>query len=305
MSDNSFFSMFSILIPIYNFDVREFINELHSQCIQENIVFEILLADDASEKSFREINKSLGSLSNVQYIQLETNIGRSKIRNYLAEMASYDWLFFADCDSAIRSKNFIKKYIEQLDGKDVICGGRSYTEAAPKNPKEYLRWYYGIHREYKTAKERNKHPNRSFMTNNYVITKLVHKQIKFDENISQYGHEDTLFGIELKRHKIHVKHIDNYLEHIGLEDNTIFVKKTETGIQNLVYIIREYEYPELFEDIKLLRIYTKTKYLSFLFNIFISPFGRLIKKQLYTNKPSLKLFDFYKLSFLHSAASIK
>ncbi|MCF6364744.1 MAG: glycosyltransferase [Bacteroidales bacterium] len=291
--------MLSVLIPIYNFDIRQFINELHSQAVHNKIDFEIILADDASDLNFRKINIETDKLENVKYIQLTKNIGRSAIRNYLAEQAKYDYLLFADCDSEIQNKDFIKKYIFDCKNEVVLCGGRTYKKDKPFCNKEYFRWYYGTKREVKNAEERNKFPNRSFMTNNYIISKSIHNLIKFDEKIAEYGHEDTLFGTELKRKNIKIKHIDNPLIHIGLETCTDFISKTKNGIENLVYLLKSYDYPELFEDIKLLNIYKKTSSLSFLFRLYFKIFRKLTEKNLCGTHPSLKLFDLYKLAYLH------
>jgi len=260
--------MLSILIPIYNFDIRKFVNELHKQAVAENINFEIILADDASDFNFRKLNKETENLTHVKYIQLEKNIGRSKIRNFLAENAKFDYLLFADCDSEIPNNIFIKNYISYCKNEVVICGGRTYKKEKPFCEKE-------------------------------IISKSIHSSIKFDEKISQYGHEDTIFGIELKRKGIKIKHIDNPLNHIDLETCTDFISKTKKGIENLVYLSKNYNYPELFEDIKLLKTFTKTEKLSFFFKTYFKLFEKLTEKNLCSSHPSLKLFDLYKLAYLH------
>lgn len=292
--------MLSVLIPIYNFDIKQFVHELHTQAVQNKIEFEIILADDASDLNFRKINKKTEDLEQVRYIQLKKNIGRSAIRNYLAEQAKYNYLLFADCDSEINDKTFIKNYISHCKGDVVICGGRSYKKEKPFCNKEYLRWYYGTKREVKNANERNQFPNRSFMTNNYIISKSIHNSIKFDEQIAQYGHEDTLFGIELKRKGINTKHINNSLIHIGLEENKQFISKTEIGIDNLYYLIGNYKYPELYNDIKLLNIYKRTVRISFIFKFYFIIFKKITEINLCGSMPSLKLFDLYKLAYLHT-----
>jgi len=292
--------MLSILIPIYNFDVRKFVAELHLQGKDANTTFEIILIDDASKITFQEINKELENLEFVKYIQLEQNIGRSKIRNLLAEKSKYEYLLFADCDSEIYQKDYIEKYFAYCKNETIICGGRTYQNNPPEDKSTYFRWYYGINREVKNAIERNKFANRSFMTNNYVISKSLHNIIKFDENISQYGHEDTLFGIELQRKGIEIKHIDNPLVHIGLENCKEFISKTKKGINNLNYLINNYDYPELFKDIRLLSIYKKTVKFSFIFKLYFKLFGKLTERNLCSKLPSLKLFDLYKLGYLHS-----
>jgi len=288
--------MLSVLIPIYNFDIRQFVNELHLQAVAENIEFEIILADDASEIYFRKINKETENLQYVKYIQLKENIGRSKIRNFLAEQAKYDNLLFVDCDMEISDNMFIKRYIENLKQYSVICGGINYSEIKPKNPELLLRWYYGQNRETIESKIRNTHAYTSFMSSNFLIQKKIFSNIKFNEKIITYGHEDTLFGIELKRKKIPVFHINNNLIHKGLEDSETFIKKTENGIDNLIIILKEYKYPELINQIKLIKI-TKKLYLFRNLIIYIFDFFKpLILRNLKSKNPKLFIFDFYKLS---------
>lgn len=292
--------MLSILIPIYNFDVRKFVNELHYQAKQAKVKFEIILIDDASKSKFQEINFELDKLEFVKYIQLNENIGRSKIRNLLAEKAKYNYLLFADCDMKIDNELFVENYVDVCKSAKVICGGLSYEKSKPEKFNEYFRWFYGTQREVKSVEDRKLKPNSSFMTSNFLIYKLIFESINFDENISQYGHEDTLFGIELKRKNIIIKHFDNPLIHIGLETCDDFISKTKKGIKNLVFITNNYNYPELFEDIKLLKIYKQTEKMSFIFSIVFRFFNKLIYKNLCGKNPSLKLFDLYKLSYLHS-----
>ena len=58
-------------------------------------------------------------------------------------------------------------------------------------------------------------------------------RIRFNEELKQYGHEDTLLGYQLKKAGIEVLHIDNGLYHEGLESNREFLVKTKLGIENL------------------------------------------------------------------------
>lgn len=291
--------MLSILIPIYNYDVRNFISELHSQAIKENIKFEIILADDVSETYFQEINSELQKLDNVKYIQLNENIGRSKIRNFLAEQAMYDYLLFADCDMEITNIKYINKYLLHAKNNSVICGGITYSKKSPKNLNLFFRWYYGIHREKLSAETRNKKPYASFMTGNFFIQKDIFNRIKFNDNLTQYGHEDTLFGIELKRKGINIKHINNPLIHIGLETTEEFISKTQKGINNLIFIQKRNNYPELFEEIKLLKIAKKIYPFRFFIRFVFKISKNLILKNLKSIKPKLYLFDYFKLGYYY------
>lgn len=291
--------MLSILIPIYNYDVRNFISELHSQALKENIKFEIILADDVSETYFQKINSELQKLVNVKYIQLNENIGRSKIRNFLAEQALYDNFLFADCDMEITNIKFINKYLFHAKNNSVICGGITYGKKSPQNLNLFFRWYYGIYREKLSAETRNKKPYASFMTGNFFIQKDIFNRIKFNHNLTQYGHEDTLFGIELKRKGIKIKHINNPLIHKGLETTEEFISKTHKGINNLIFIQKRNNYPELFEEIKLLKIAKKIYPFCFFICFVFKISKNLILKNLKSPKPKLYLFDYYKLGYYY------
>lgn len=297
--------MLSILIPIYNFDVRNFISELHSQAIKENIKFEIILSDDFSEKHFQTLNSELQKLSNVRYIQLNENKGRSKIRNFLAEQAKYEYLLFADCDMKITNVKFIHNYLLYAKNNSVICGGITYSKIPPQNSNLFLRWYYGIKREKFSAETRNKKPYVSFMTGNFFIRKNIFNRIKFNTKLIQYGHEDTLFGIELKRKNIEISHINNPLEHIGLETTEMFISKTQKGIKNLLLIQNKNNYPELFEEIKLLKTAKKIYPLRFFVCFLYKISKNLIIKNLKSKKPKLYLFDFYKLAYYYKISKKK
>ena len=209
--------MISILIPVYNCNIVSLVYDLHNQAAASSVPFEIIVLDDCSSELLRDQNKDVIKLSSVKFIELEQNIGRASIRNKLAGMASFPTLLFMDCDSKVLDADYIKRYLPYC-GKDiVVCGGRMYRPVPPDEPEMMLRWLYGIKREQLPANVRNKDPYHSFMTNNFLISRIILSQIRFDESLVHYGHEDTLFGFELKKKGIPVIHIQNPLIHIGLE----------------------------------------------------------------------------------------
>lgn len=286
--------MLSILIPVYNFDVCVLVNKLHQQAILTTTPFEIIVMEDASAPEFVAINTVLKTLSNVQYIVLEKNMGRSKIRNHLANLAQYDYLLFMDCDSMPIDDYYIQNYIDKLNPKQLLYGGRCYQSTAPKEQQLYFHWWYGKNREESTAQKRQEHPHHSFMTNNFLIPKAIFQAIKFDESITQYGHEDTLFGIELQKQRTPILHINNPLEHIGLEKNMIFIGKSQQAIQNLCTL---YKNGYLKDEVKLLRFFVKTTPIHFIIRFVFVLTRPLIEHQLASKQPSLLLFDFYKLGY--------
>lgn len=292
--------MLSICIPIYNYDVGRLVQDLHLQAQKFDYPFEILLMDDASEEEFRKINQVI-MLKNIRYIQLNKNIGRAKIRNRLAEEAQFSNLLFMDCDSAISSPWYIENYTRFFESRTVCCGGRIYENKEP-NDSTYLRWKYGVERECASAPEREKNPNIGFQTNNFLIHKSIFEKVKFNEDLAGYGHEDTLFGLELLKQGIIIKHIDNPLIHLGLENAFEFLKKTESGIKNLyrVELLLREKYPEYVDHSRLMQsklFLQKLHLIGFVSKLF-STIRQPVKNYLLSKKPSLMVFDLYRLGLL-------
>ncbi|MDD4148952.1 MAG: hypothetical protein PHE33_02875 [Bacteroidales bacterium] len=151
------------------------------------------------------------------------------------------------------------------------------------------------------ASIREKNPNKSFTTNNFLISKSVFDKIKFREFLKGYGHEDSLFGFELKQHNYIIFHIDNPVLHCGLENNEIFLSKTCKALENLILIQNNHEVNSAFiNEVKLVKTYHKIKKckLKFLIGFMFYTFEKPIKNHLIkSTNPSLFLFDFYKLAY--------
>ncbi len=290
--------MISVCIPIYNFNVTELVKALSKQLSQLNVASEIILIDDCSTDSIKKVNKSI--CAKEVYIELDKNVGRSVIRNKFLNYAKYENLLFLDCDVIIASRSFLKTYVDiiKTNSAQVICGGRVYKTTPPKRDK-LLRWKYGVYRESKSFEIRNKTPNTSFMTNNFVITRKAFQQIPFDERLTQYGHEDTLFGFELKKRNIKVLHINNAVLNGALEDNNSYILSTEKAVDNLITILRFINYDKQFiEDVRLLKAYYRCascRQLILMPFVILKPVIRYVLSKGYI---SLYLFEFYKLGTL-------
>ncbi len=293
--------MLSILIPVYNFNIVSLVTELHKQASKAAIPFEIIVLDDCSSELLRDQNKDVSHLAGVRFYELDKNIGRARIRNRLAGMAVYDSLLFMDCDSAIPSERYIRNYLPYCGKEMVVCGGRIYNPEPPEEPEYLLRWLYGISKEQVPEAIRNLNPYRSFMTNNFLVSKNICLQVQFDENIILYGHEDTLFGLELKKQHVHVMHINNPLEHIGLEISREFLRKTEEAIGNLLMLINDNKIDQDdITDIRLLKAYYRVKKFRMvrLYRFFYSFISSLVMRNLLGSNPGIFAFDLYKLSLI-------
>ncbi len=287
--------MLSILIPTYNYDCYDLVLELHRQATELNIEFEIIVADDCSKTELPRLHL-INQLSNCQLIKPQHNLGRAKIRNFLANKSQYNHLLFLDSDSFPANNNFLKNYIDFIPQNLTILGGRIYNDAQDEH--HTLLTKYGI------IKERNNNPvhisNAPFTSPNFLIHKIIFNKIRFNENIKGYGHEDTIFGIELSRLNIPYYRFDNPIIHLQIEDNQTFIHKTNESIQNLYNIYKTQQYPEIQTLSPVLNLYTKIKkfHLTTIFTKIYQNYSNSLLKYCDNKNPNLKLFSLYKLCYL-------
>ena len=288
--------MISILIPVYNFDVTELATELNRQCMDLGMPFEILCYDDGSKPDFKTQNQTI-TLEFVTYKELDKNHGRARIRNLMASESKYNFLIFIDCDMGVCSSAFIKNYLDHYD-KGAIVGGITYSARPPEEKQQYLRWYYGISRESNSAGSRKEKPYASFMSGNFAISKEFFEMVQFDEKLDGYGHEDTLFGLELKTKRIPIVHIDNFLLHNGIDTAEDFLNKTENAVNNLARLIMDNKIGN--NDVRLYQIWRRVKMWGgdWLLRTFFHIRKKSIVENLKSNNPTLKNLDLYKLGLL-------
>ena len=293
--------MLSINIPVFNVSVEKLVSQIHQQAIISKIECEIRVYDDGSFDEWKISNRNIKKYGNVVYVEMDKNIGRAAIRNKMGSDSKFDLLLFIDADSAIVSEEYLETYLKNSEPNCVLCGGTTYSQEKPQEVKQMLRWVYGTKREAVSALIRNNEKGFILTSNNFLIEKKLFDDIKFREDIKKYGHEDTLLGYDLYKRGIKIKHLDNPVEHIGLEDSQVFLHKTEMALENLYFIHKSLLKGEkIFENqVNFLRKYKKIKANSpmFLIRSVFQMFKGLIRKNLVGKYPNLFWFDFYKLGF--------
>ncbi len=291
--------MLSILIPAYNHDLTDLVKGLWHQASVLEIPYEILIIDDNSAEGFRSRNLALTKMSHVRYLQLEENIGRSSIRNMLAEKARFDSLLFIDADARIMSDDYLSIYSGMLGAERVICGGTAYLPDLPGDSTYHLRWYYGRKREERPARDRSKDPCRAFSSFQFLATRKILQQVPFDNDLKAYGHEDTVFGLALERQGIPVLHIDNTLVHDGLEPADEFLDKTRQGLRNLKFLVEQGRYSGLEQSVRILKKYYSVSRLGLhpCLKWLYGTGSVWMHKNLIRRKPRLWILDLYKLCY--------
>lgn len=292
--------MLSILIPTYNYDISGLVSDLHQQASETGCVFEIMVLEDGSSVFVKD-NASVCQLSSCYHFVNEKNSGRSVVRNHLGSIAHYNHLLFIDCDAKVCSRDFISRYLAFCNEDVIVIGGTTY-EKDNHDPNYSLRLKYGRKREANSDYFRHEKYN-NFATFNFLISRKIFTEVQFDETIRGYGHEDTLFGHCLHESGYEFIRIDNPLIHNGLDDNRLFLKKTEESVVNLFRLYETGKYPFLVDESKLLNYYVWLKKFNLLsvMKFKFRMFRRIIEQQLCSANPSLLMYDLYKLFILISA----
>ena len=294
--------MLSILITIYNYNLYPLVQELHKQCLSCNIEFEILTQDDASNSIYNTENEKINSLSNCSFFVLEKNVGYRENKNILAQKSKFDLLLILDGDCKIENPNFIKDYLENIEGFDGVYGGRVHPEK-PFSPEQTLRWKYGKFMEDQSVSSRMQNTYRSFLFNNTLIRKEVFNQIKFDSSFKKYGHDDTLFSYELKKLNAKLKHIENPVIHDDIDTNIVFYNKMKGSLENL-YFLYSNKLIESYHS-KMITLFEKLKtfYLVKPISLIYLILNPIIEKNLTGNNPKLFCFNVFRLGYFCKLAS--
>jgi hypothetical protein len=207
-------------------------------------------------------------------------------------------LLFLDNDGIPEYSDYLASYVRAAEQYKygIICGGRTYDTRKPEQQEYYLHWLYGTHREVLSKSRRSEKPYNGFQSNNFLIDKNSFNVLRFDESMTQYGHEDTLFGLQAEARNVPIHHIDNPMRHIGLETSEQFLRKTETACHNAWMLYQS----EKIVVSKALNLSLRIKQSGFhvLVLEMLNLLDPLINKNLSGKKPLLILLDLYKLKYL-------
>tara|TARA_R100000353_G_scaffold38678_1_gene30687 strand:+ start:1207 stop:2043 length:837 start_codon:yes stop_codon:yes gene_type:complete len=265
---------------------------LGSQVADTEVSYEILVMDDASP--FPSIqNKEIASLPFSKYIVLESNLGRTAVRQLLAEKAKYDTLLFLDADVMPQRPDFINTYLEHTPAHGIVFGGIAYTEEAPE-PQKMLRWKYGHARESLSVKARKENPYETVNSGCFLVAKDVFISVNRLLQEQSYG-MDLLFKQLLKEHDIPVTHIDNPVYHLGLEVNSVFLTKALQALETTVSLEEKGSLKNNNRALQKSYLTLKRWGLVSVFQKSISFFSEKMVANFNSVNPNLFWFDLYRL----------
>lgn len=295
----------SVCIPIYNADVNQLVLELLKQLESSTIDFEINLLDDSSKESYQLKNQSLKSVSDsIIYQELSENVGRSKIRNRLANQSNGDYLLFLDSDVKIDNKDFINNYLSIVKNSAVIlaCGGYQYPEELKQEGQE-LRYLYG--KQVEEIKLVDSIPQSPFLGGNFLVHRSVFDKIQFDETIEKYGFEDLLFSLDFEREfGKETMIVFNPIQISSIDKNEDYLLKTRDAMENLTILYHQGKILQE-DNLRILIAYNQLKSNGLLpvVTTLAKTSMPLLLFNLTSNNPKLKFFQFFKL--LHFASKMR
>lgn len=300
--------MLSILIPTYNYVCAHLVCDLQKQCEEAQALlgrefeYEIIVADDGStDGESLEKNAVVEYLPHCRLVESKQNVGRAAIRNLLLRESQGDWMLIIDADAEVISDNFVLRYVEAVQSNsenDIVIGGLKNPPSAPADCS--LRFRYEESCEsIRSLETRRENPTMYFSTFNFMASRRVFERINFDERCTEYGYEDALFGIEAERCGFNILHIDNPLQHNGINDNASFLRNSEAALRTLRRLgppmtdrARVACAARHFEGSPL-RFFTLRPLLILLYKMS----RPLLRRNLISRHPNLKIFAFYKLGY--------
>ena len=111
---------YSIVVPVFNRpdEVDELLESLCSQTMKD---FEVIIVEDGSKKSCKDVCDKYASILDLHYY-LKENSGPGQSRNYGAERAKGDYVLILDSD-VVLPEGFLQAVEEELQGELAIAWG--------------------------------------------------------------------------------------------------------------------------------------------------------------------------------------
>lgn len=282
--------MLSVLIPTHEHVCYRLVADLHSQCEECDIDYEIIVLEDGGRDQVAHIaNLKINELLHCRYERRANNVGRAAIRNSLADMSCGEWLLFIDSDAQVVRSDYVLRYVAAArEGHQLVCGGIIHRDTPPE-PDKMLRWHY--ERDYERKVGRVSPQLRTF---NFMVSRPLFMRVRFDESFRTYGWEDLLFGVMMREGGADVYGIDNPLLNDEIESSSRFLEKTRESLRTL------HGHAALLERhtrVGRVAAECRKRHVDGLIRCVFRMGRYLMERNLMSRNPDLRLFAFYKLAY--------
>lgn len=290
----------SILIPTHNDPCAGLVADLKAQAdalaAQSHGAFryEIVVADDCStDQTVVERNSVIDAMDNCRLIRRSENVGRARIRNFLAEQARYDYVLFIDADLFVNSPSFIEAYTITA-GSGIVDGGICIGGKEDKLTGNLRHIYEKKAEKSHKAAARKLRPYSEFSSANFLARRKTMLEHPFDNRFKAYGYEDVLFGKQMKAAGVDIEHIDNPMRIDTFETNEEFVAKSEEALRTLHDFRDELAgYSNMLNAIDRIRRFVPLP----LIKAWHKAMGNMERRNLTGRHPDLTIFKIYKLGY--------
>ncbi|WP_353120398.1 glycosyltransferase [Myroides odoratus] len=281
--------MLSIVIPVYNYNILPLVEQLHQEASTLNLPFELLVCDDASTQVFHQ--QQIEALSHTRWFTHTVNQHVAYTRNRLLKEAQYPWILLLDADVIPISPTFIQDYLAHRETGVFFQGGFTYPPAE-SGQAQSLRLTYG------QTIEQHKHLHSccNLFFNQQIL------RLQFDETITTYGYEDTLFFLALAKRQIEVIQLPNPVVHHSTESNQTYLERSKQACWGLANLIQQGKIQA--DEVQLSRTYHRLQHYRFTFMLSVldALIGQRIQRNLLGKKPSILGFKWFKLLEYHKAS---
>ncbi|MFT3857446.1 MAG: glycosyltransferase [Aquabacterium sp.] len=161
------------------------------------------------------------------------NLGRARIRNYLAQITASPYLLYLDADMWPDRDDFLARYLQWTASGEVsvIYGGRSAEKVIMNGPDYELHRMHTELREALPATVRRQAPAFTFLSCNFIVHRDILQTFPLNESFKGWGWEDCEWAVRVAdRHPL--RHEDNPASHLGLLTENQILQKYEESVGN-------------------------------------------------------------------------
>ena len=240
MGENSYMSLVSIIVPIYNGEkyIDRCLESILNQTYKD---IEIVIVDDGSRDNSLKILKNYQSKDKRIKIYHQENKGPSAARNTGLHQSIGEYVMFVDADDYI-DKDMVRYMVESINSEFdamVLCDNSEIWVDTIDERKLFEEYDTNISKD--TVIKEIASGKAGLVCGKLFSRSIVEKNnIIFDKNISMC--EDQIFFLNVSRYCEVFSHISKSLYFYDRRnENSITIKYQERAIENQIYVLQKIE----------------------------------------------------------------